>query len=54
MRAEELYPSIAAGDHKGYMEYTLDQARLSPPAPTKYCVGAVLVDADENEVLSTG
>ncbi|KAB8073568.1 DRAP deaminase [Aspergillus leporis] len=48
------HPSIAAGDHKGYMEYALEQARLSPPAPTKYCVGAVLVDADQNEILSTG
>jgi pyrimidine deaminase RibD-like protein len=36
------------------MEYALEQARLSPPAPTKYCVGAVLVDADQNEILSTG
>ncbi|KAK8137395.1 hypothetical protein PG984_005335 [Apiospora sp. TS-2023a] len=29
-------------------------ARLSPPAATKFCVGAVLVDAGTNEVLSTG
>ena len=36
------------------MEYALEQARLSPPAPTKFCVGAVLVDADKGEVLSTG
>lgn len=36
------------------MEYALEQARLSPPAPAKFCVGAVLVDADKNEVLSTG
>lgn len=36
------------------MEYALEQARLSPPAPTKFCVGAVLVDADKNEILSTG
>lgn len=49
-----LRSNIAAGDHKAYMEYALEQARLSPPAPTKFCVGAVLVDADENEVLSTG
>ncbi|KAK6813080.1 hypothetical protein RU639_010811 [Aspergillus parasiticus] len=48
------HPSIAAGDHKGYMEYALEQARLSPPAPTKFCVGAVLVDADQNKILSTG
>ncbi|KAH8426627.1 putative DRAP deaminase [Aspergillus melleus] len=48
------HPQIAAGDHKGYMEYALEQARLSPPAPTKFCVGAVLVDAEKNEILSTG
>ena len=48
------HPTIAAGDHKGFMSYALDQARLSPPASTKFCVGAVLVDADKNEILSTG
>jgi pyrimidine deaminase RibD-like protein len=47
-------PTIAAGDHRGYMEFAMDRARLSPPAPTKFCVGAVLVDADENKILSTG
>ena len=36
------------------MEYALEKARLSPPASTKVCVGAVLVDADRNTVLSTG
>jgi len=36
------------------MEYALEQARHSPPGPTKFCVGAVLVDADKNEILSTG
>ncbi|RAH56693.1 DRAP deaminase [Aspergillus piperis CBS 112811] len=54
MAAKSSHPSIPAGDHKAYMEYALDQARLSPPAPTKFCVGAVLVDADKNEILSTG
>ncbi|KAI1326539.1 cytidine deaminase-like protein [Xylariaceae sp. FL0255] len=53
--ASEISPSIIrAEDHQGYMELALSQARLSPPAPTKFCVGAVLVDADKNEVLSTG
>ena len=54
MAPEPSHPAIAAGDHKAYMEYALEQARLSPPAPTKFCVGAVLVDADKGEVLSTG
>ena len=48
------HPTIEAGDHKGYMEYALEQARLSPPRPTKFCVGAVVVDADMNKILSTG
>jgi pyrimidine deaminase RibD-like protein len=54
MASEPSRPIIAANDHKGYMEYALEQALLSPPAPTKFCVGAVLVDADKNEILSTG
>jgi pyrimidine deaminase RibD-like protein len=36
------------------MEYAIDLARQSPPSPTKFCVGAVLVDLDRNEVISTG
>src|SRR2546423_9317138 len=47
-------PSIAAGDHKKYMEYALEQARLSPRKPTNYRVGALLVDADMNAIIATG
>jgi pyrimidine deaminase RibD-like protein len=54
MAVEQSHPIIAAGDHQAYMEYALEQAHHSPPAPTKFCVGAVLVDADKNEILSTG
>ncbi|MCJ1405746.1 hypothetical protein MMC11_008976 [Xylographa trunciseda] len=54
MASKSSHPTIEAGDHKGYMEYALEQARRSPPAPTKFCVGAVLVDADKNEISSTG
>ena len=54
MASEPHHPTIPAGDHKAYMEHALDQARLSPPAPTNFCVGAVLVDADANAILSTG
>ncbi|KAI0813426.1 cytidine deaminase-like protein [Xylaria sp. FL0064] len=53
--ASETSPSTThADDHRGWMEFALDQARLSPPAPTKFCVGAVLVDVDKGEALSTG
>ncbi|CAM1506289.1 Fc.00g059300.m01.CDS01 [Cosmosporella sp. VM-42] len=48
------HPHITRDDHEAYMRYALDQARLSPPGPSKFCVGAVLVDADTNEVLGTG
>ncbi|KFY18763.1 hypothetical protein V493_08362 [Pseudogymnoascus sp. VKM F-4281 (FW-2241)] len=54
MASEQIHPHIAAGNHEGYMEYALEQARHSPPAPTKFCVGAVLVDADKNKILSSG
>jgi pyrimidine deaminase RibD-like protein len=54
MASEQTHPHIAAGNHEGYMEYALEQARHSPPAPTKFCVGAVLVDADKNKILSSG
>lgn len=36
------------------MRYAVEQARLSPPSPPKFCVGAVLVDADANTILATG
>lgn len=52
--ATHEYPTFPPGDHKAYMRYAAEQARLSPPSPLKFCVGAVLVDADRNEVLSTG
>ncbi|KAK2881768.1 hypothetical protein FQN49_000435 [Arthroderma sp. PD_2] len=48
------HPSIEAGNHQGYMEYALQTARLAAKVSTRFCVGAVLVDADKNEVLSTG
>lgn len=51
---EQSHPIITAGDHRAYMNYALDQARRSPPGPTNFCVGAILIDADKNEILSTG
>lgn len=54
MANNDSHPPIAPGDHEAYMEYALSRARLSPPAATKFCVGAVLVDAGKNQVLSTG
>ncbi|KAI0483832.1 cytidine deaminase-like protein [Xylaria cf. heliscus] len=47
-------PEIMAGDHEGYMRLALSLATKSPPKPTNYRVGAVMVDAVTNEVLATG
>ena len=54
MASKQPHATIAPADHQGYMEHALQQARLSPPAPTKFCVGAVLVDGDSGEIISTG
>lgn len=46
--------TVSAGDHSGYMRYALGLARQSPPKPTNYRVGAVLVNTETNDVLATG
>jgi pyrimidine deaminase RibD-like protein len=46
--------TIKRGDHIAYLRYALSFARLSPPKPTNFRVGAVLVDADVNAILATG
>ncbi|MCJ1459791.1 hypothetical protein MMC28_010170 [Mycoblastus sanguinarius] len=48
------YPSIDPGDHTAYMRYALSLAKQSPPKPTNFCVGAVLVNETSNRILSTG
>lgn len=45
---------ISPGEHDKFMLFALGKAALSPPAPTKFCVGACLVDGDTGEILSTG
>ncbi|KAG9246511.1 cytidine deaminase-like protein [Calycina marina] len=37
-----------------YMRYALTLAQKSPPKPTNYRVGAVLVDTNTNTILTTG
>ncbi|KAK8044603.1 Bifunctional protein RIB2 [Apiospora rasikravindrae] len=46
--------NIPAGDHEAYLRHALSLAQKSPPKPSNYRVGAVLVNAATNEVLSTG
>jgi len=38
----------------GYMRHALSLARKSPPKPTNYRVGALLLDADSKSILVTG
>ncbi|KAK3995859.1 cytidine deaminase-like protein [Cladorrhinum sp. PSN332] len=45
---------VQPGDHKAYMQLALEQAKKSPPKPTNYRVGAVIVDSSTNEILATG
>lgn len=52
--AHDPHHAIAPGDHDEFMRYALSKAALSPPAPTKFCVGACLVNGDTGEILSTG
>lgn len=52
--SQTAYPTFPVGDHEAFMNYALQQARKSPPAGNKFCVGAVLVNADTGEVLATG
>ncbi|KAI1620012.1 DRAP deaminase [Exophiala viscosa] len=54
MDTASSHSTIARDDHKAFMEYALEQACLSPPAPTKFNVGAVLVNGDTGKILSTG
>lgn len=54
MTSQIASSTIKAGDHAAYMEYALEQAQKSPPRPTNYRVGAVLLDADTNTIIATG
>ncbi|KAF2089367.1 cytidine deaminase-like protein [Saccharata proteae CBS 121410] len=41
-------------DHKAYMLLALNEAKKSPPKPTNFCVGALLVNESTGDILSTG
>ncbi|KAF2737104.1 cytidine and deoxycytidylate deaminase zinc-binding domain-containing protein [Polyplosphaeria fusca] len=47
-------PSIDPNDHVTFMRLALDQAHESPPKPSNFRVGALLVDADTGSILSRG
>lgn len=44
----------ASTDHKALMQQALDLAKLSPPKPTNFRVGALLVDYSSNTIIATG
>ncbi|KAG7103650.1 Bifunctional protein RIB2 like [Verticillium longisporum] len=54
MGLKQKYPTLPPRHHEAFMEFALVQARKSPPAGNKFCVGAVLANEDTGEVLSTG
>ena len=41
-------------DHGAYLQYAIALARKSPPKPTNFCVGAVLINEVNNQIISTG
>lgn len=47
-------PPPDPNDHVQYMRLALDQAQESPPKPSNYRVGALLVDVSTGEILSRG
>ncbi|KAI9654249.1 MAG: hypothetical protein M1821_006777 [Bathelium mastoideum] len=46
--------AAASSDHQAYMRLALQQAEKSPPKPSNFRVGAVLLDSANNQVLATG
>ena len=46
--------TATARTSKEYMRHALTLANKSPPKPTNFCVGAVLVDESTDTILSTG
>lgn len=54
MESQASNPTYPVRDHEAFMNLALLTAQKSPPAGNKFCVGAVLVNEDTGEVLSTG
>ncbi|KAL8702171.1 MAG: hypothetical protein Q9224_000133 [Gallowayella concinna] len=50
----DQHPNIAPLQHLEYMRFALSLAQASPPKPTNFRVGAILVDEAANRILSTG
>lgn len=60
--ADVPYKQIAPNDHHAYISHCLTLARQSPPQPTNFCVGALILDprpnppsyAPNSNILATG
>ena len=50
----DIFIPVKPLDHEGYMHQALELAKQSPPKPTNFRVGAILVDEASNTVLATG
>lgn len=48
------YPQIPPLEHLEYMRFALSLAQKSPPRPTNFRVGAILVDEGANRILASG
>ena len=46
--------SIIPGDHKSVMQRALNLAQKSPPKPTNFRVGAILVNLEDNTITAEG
>lgn len=46
--------SIVPGDHKAAMQRALDLAKNSPPKPTNFRVGAIIVRLSDNAIVAEG
>ncbi|KAK8170842.1 cytidine deaminase-like protein [Phyllosticta citrichinensis] len=53
MSSGSIVPS-SSFDYKAYMRLALAEALKSPPKPTNFCVGALLVDESNGHILATG
>lgn len=51
---QRIQVTMSSPDHSYYVRLALEQAKLSPPKPSNYCVGAALVDEATGDVLATG
>lgn len=49
-----VFTTIPSNKHSDHMREALSLARKSPPKPTNYRVGALLVDGKANTILATG